>query len=266
MQALCADLAAEQQELMALAEDLSAAQWSTPSDFYGWTAWDEVAHLCFFDRAGLLAATDAESFLADTRMLIVQVNQGQKISAIARAMYGHLDGAALLSHWRKVAAEMLAKLAALDAKARLPWYGPPMSARSFVTARLMETWAHGQDIWDCLGRRRQPAARLKHIAHLGVTTFKWSFNVHRKPLPPVVPYVELAAADGSLWTWGEPSEADFVKGSAEDFCLLVTQRRNLADTALRYQGAAAAQWLNIAQCFAGQPASAPPPGIRVTPQ
>ena len=32
-----------------------------------------------------------------------------------------------------------------------PWYGPSMSARSFVTARLMETWAHGMDVADALG-------------------------------------------------------------------------------------------------------------------
>jgi hypothetical protein len=38
-----------------------------------------------------------------------------------------------------------------------------------------------------------------------------------------------------------------------DFCLLVTQRRHLADTAVVVEGDAARQWISIAQAFAGPP-------------
>ena len=266
MQQETADLHAEQRELMGLARTLSDAQWAQRSHFYGWTPWDEIAHLCFFDQTGLLAATDEEGFARDTQALLAELATGREISAIARARYGHLDGPQLLAHWGPIAERLTAALAERDPRARLPWYGPAMSARSFATARLMETWAHGQDVWDTVGRRRPVGPRLRHIAHIGVTTFGWSFVNRKLPVPTVQPYVELAPPQGGpAWTWGDPASGEFVRGPAEDFCLLVTQRRNLADTALVHTAGSASDWLAIAQCFAGEPASAPPPGLRTTP-
>jgi uncharacterized protein (TIGR03084 family) len=167
-----------------------------------------------------------------------------------------------LVRWRTLHEALVAALAALDPKARLAWYGPPMSARSFATARLMETWAHGQDVWDIVGRQRPQTPRLKHIAHLGATTFKWTFVNRKLDLPAFTPCVELVAPDGSVWTWNEGATEHWVRGSAQDFCLLVTQRRHLDDTAIEYGSAGVKAWLLLAQCFAGPPADAPDSGVR----
>ena len=256
------DLLAEYVELAGLCESLDAAAWQQATAFHGWTPWDEIAHLCYFDETALLATHDAPRFAREAAALSQRSAQGEQISAIARASYGQLDGAALLAHWRPRFQALVAALAALDPKARLPWYGPAMSARSFATARLMETWAHGQDIWDAARRRRPGSARLKHIAHLGVTTFGWTFVNRGLAVPELAPYLALQAPDGSSWTWGDPASAHWVSGSAEDFCLLVTQRRHLADTALRYSDGPVATWLLMAQCFAGPPADGPAAGVR----
>ena len=259
MKVLCAELHDEYVALANLIEGMSAAQWQVVSKFYSWTPFDEISHLLFFDERGLLAATDADAFAADTAQITKQLVKGREISAIARDCYGKLDGATLAAQWRTCFDKLITILSTLDPKARLPWYGPPMSARSFATARMMEVWAHGQDIYDVLGKRRAPTTRLKHIAHIGVTTFGWTFVNRKLPVPVVVPHVVLKGPDGSTWTWGEPSSTDFVSGDAEEFCLVVTQRRNIADTALHF-GGSAAQWLPIAQCFAGPPADPPAPG------
>jgi uncharacterized protein (TIGR03084 family) len=174
-----------------------------------------------------------------------------------------MNGAELLAYWRTRFSGLVEALACLDPKARLPWYGPTMSARSFATARMMETWAHGQDIFDAVPAGRQPTPRLKHIAHIGATTFGWTFANRKLPVPEPTPYIELDAPGNETWTWNDPSEENYVRGSAEDFCLVVTQRRNVADTGLRYAGDAAKNWLSIAQCFAGPPATPPEPGVRV---
>jgi uncharacterized protein (TIGR03084 family) len=261
MKELCADLLAEYEALAALADTMTPAQWRQPTAFYGWTPWDEIAHLCFFDETGLLAATDAKAFAANTRELQQKLDGGIEISAITRERFGHLDGKKLLEYWRRCFRALVQALAALDSKARLPWYGPTMSARSFATARMMETWAHGQDVYDCLAAPRPATDRLRHIAHIGVTTFGWTFVNRKLPVPDAVPYIELRAPGGDVWKWNEPSGTDYVRGSAEDFCLVVTQRRNVRDTALEYAGAASA-WLPIAQCFAGPPADGPTPGVR----
>jgi len=256
------DLLAEYRELAALCETLTPAQWRLRSEFYGWTPWDEIAHLCYFDETALQSVREPERFAVESAALNARCAAGEEISAIAREAYGHLDGPALLAHWRARHEALVEALAPLDPKARLGWYGPPMSARSFATARLMETWAHGQDVWDVVRGRRPASPRLKHIAHLGVTTFGWTF-VNRGLAPPSVsPYVELRAPDGGSWTWGDPGSEHRVSGTAEDFCLLVTQRRHVDDTGLRYSEGPVSDWLHMAQCFAGEPADGPAPGVR----
>lgn len=263
MKDLCTDLQAEYDALAALCATLTPEQWQCKTKFHGWTPWDEIAHLCFFDQTGLLAATDPDAFAADTQALNAELASGKQISQVARERLGHLDGAQLLTLWRERYTALVAALASLDAKARLPWYGPTMSARSFATARLMETWAHGQDVYDGVAVRCPASDRLRHIAHIGVTTFGWTFVNRKLPVPPVTPYIELRAPGGEVWTWNEPSTTDYVRGSAEDFCLTVTQRRHVRDTGLEYAGEGATAWLPIAQCFAGPPADGPAPGARV---
>jgi uncharacterized protein (TIGR03084 family) len=262
MKSTCDDLRAEYRELADFCERLTPEQWRLRTDFYDWTPFDEIAHLCFFDETALKSATNPAAFEQDTAALNRRLGSGEEISAIARSVYGHLDGADLVRHWRSRHDALVDALAQLDPKDRLAWYGPTMSARSFATARLMETWAHGQDIWDAIGVRRPVSGRLRHIAHIGVTTFGWTFVNRSLPVPEVMPHVALRAPDGSHWTWGESSDTDFVRGDAEDFCLVVTQRRHRDDTGLACRGEAARQWMSMAQCFAGPPADGPAPGAR----
>lgn len=262
MKGICRDLRDEYHELIALAGSLTSRQWQLRTAFYDWTPWDEIAHLSYFDETSLRSVTEPEAFAREAKALSGRIAQGEEISAVARAAYAHLDGPALLGYWQPRCERLVEALAQLDPKARLPWYGPPMSARSFAAARLMETWAHGQDLWDVVRRKRPATARLKHIAHIGVMTFGWTFANRGIQVPGQVPGVELAAPDGGTWAWGDASGPDFVRGAAEDFCLLVTQRRHLDDTGLQYSAGAAQQWLSMAQCFAGPPANGPAPGVR----
>lgn len=263
MKEITADLLSEYRALADLCESLTPDQWRQRTDFHGWTPWDEIAHLLFFDETALQSATDPQRFEVDRETLTRELATGEKISSITRRRFGHLDGQALLALWRQRHEALVAALATMDPKARLLWYGPTMSARSFATARLMETWAHGQDIWDMLGRERAPGPGLRHITHLGVTTYGWTFVNRKLPVPQPVPYVELAAPDGDRWTWGVSSDQHFVRGPALDFALLVTQRRHRADTRLQWAGEPAEQWTLLAQCFAGEPANGPAPGTRV---
>lgn len=262
MKESCQDLLAEYRDLASFCETLTPAQWSARSAFYGWTPWDEIAHLCYFDETALQSVAEPQGFARDAAQLNVLMARGEQISVLARQTYGALDGPALVHLWRARHECLVAALVQMDPKARLAWYGPSMSARSFATARLMETWAHGQDIWDLVGRRRPATAGLKHIAHLGVTTFGWTFVNRGLPAPASALYVELTAPGGSAWTWGKADSPHFVRGTAEDFCLVVTQRRHAEDTSLQSSEGAATQWLSMAQCFAGPPADGPAPGLR----
>jgi uncharacterized protein (TIGR03084 family) len=256
MAALTADLAAESADLYEVLAGLGEAEWRRDTPAAGWTVLDQGTHLAYFDETATTAATDPERFRAEAAALTAG---GEDFPDRVAEQFRSLTGAEVLAWLQRARRGYLEVFAALDPSTPLPWYGPPMSAASSVTARLMETWAHGQDVVDALGLTRRPTARLRHVAHLGVRTRDWSFRLRGLPPPEAPVRVELTGPGGEPWTWGPEEAADRVTGTAEDFCLLVTQRRNRADTALTATGAGAATWLDVAQAFAGAPGSGRPP-------
>jgi uncharacterized protein (TIGR03084 family) len=257
MKELCRDLAEEHEALDVIVVDLTENEWDTATPAEPWTIRDEITHLAYFDGAARLAASDAAGFAKHVEELIADMANFEE----NHLKKGRILGApGLMAWWRRERADLLSALEPLDPKQRLPWYGPPMSARSFATARLMETWAHGQDVVDALSVRRTPTDRLRHVAHIGVTTFAWSFMNRQMEVPQAAVRVELTSPSGALWTWGPEDARDRVRGAAEDFCLVVTQRRHVLDTDLTVDGEVARRWMELAQAFAGPPGRGREPG------
>jgi uncharacterized protein (TIGR03084 family) len=249
MTTLLDDLRAESAVFDGMLAPLTEAGYLLATPATGWCIADQVSHLAFFDEAALLATTDPERFRASAAEQIASGAGPDQIAAVYRAT----PGPQLRSWLSTVRGNLLRSFAEMEPARRLPWYGPDMSAASAVTARLMETWAHGQDVADALGISREPTGRLRHIAHLAVAAIGFSFAI-RGLTPPDQPIrVELAAPDGSQWAWGPEGVPDVVRSPALDFCLVVTQRRHPADTALATAGPLARQWIAIAQAFAGPP-------------
>ncbi|WP_280715676.1 TIGR03084 family metal-binding protein [Kitasatospora sp. MAP5-34] len=245
------DLRAESADLDALVADLDLAGLATPTPAPGWTIAHQLAHLAWTDQWSLLAAREPDKFPDAMREAFTAGSD--PIEDGAAEGVGEAP-AALLGRWRAGRADLLDALrAAAAADLRLPWFGPPMKAASMATARIMETWAHGQDVADALGVARVPTARIRQVAHLGVRTMGFAFALHGLALPEAPVRVELTGPAGEAWTWGPEDAADRVSGPALDFCLLVTQRRALDALALHAEGEAALAWLPIAQAFAGPP-------------
>ncbi|MFI6843127.1 TIGR03084 family metal-binding protein [Kitasatospora sp. NBC_00085] len=248
------DLRAESAVLDGLVAGLEPEGWAADTPAQGWTIAHQIAHLAWTDDWTELSARDPEGFGAQTGRVFGELLEVGLDPVDEGAAQGAAEEpAALLTRWRAGRERLLTALAAVPGDVRLPWFGPPMKAPSMATARLMETWAHGQDVADTLGTVREPTARLRHIAHLGVRTMGFAFSLHGLPAPEAPVRVELTAPDGALWAWGPEDATDRVSGPALDFCLLVTQRRHRDDLALTATGATAAAWLPIAQVFAGAP-------------
>jgi uncharacterized protein (TIGR03084 family) len=256
------DLRAEADEFHSLLKTLGDADWSRPTPFLGWTPWDVVAHLHYFDRMAVLALTDAAAFAAQAKELIRAATTGVSGAEYTRRELGSLDANELLGQWHATCCEMSEQLGGADGKRRLPWFGPDMGVRMFTTARHMETWAHAQDVYDLMRASRTHTDRIRNIAVIGVKTFAWSFLNRGLEVPGEPPYVRLVAPSGAVWEWNDPSDESRVAGDALEFCRVVTQGRNIADTALDVVGDTAAQWMAIAQCFAGGPVDPPKPGER----
>ncbi|MGF1428414.1 TIGR03084 family metal-binding protein [Kitasatospora sp. LaBMicrA B282] len=247
------DLAAENAELDGLLAPLHEAHWQLPTPAPGWTIAHQVAHLAWTDDWTLRSVRDPAGFHPAAAELLVGADEFDGIVDAGATAGAQLPPAELLDRWRTGCAAVRAELAAAPPGAKLPWFGPPMKAASMATARLMETWAHAEDVAEALGVTREPTARLRHIAHLGVRTMGFAFAAHGLPVPAGPVRVELTGPDGEEWSWGAAEATDRITGPVLDFCLLVTQRRHPDDLALKVTGPVAVAWLPIAQVFAGPP-------------
>ena len=249
---IVADLRAESDDLDALVAPLPAHRWAEPTPAAGWTIAHQIGHLLWTDRVALTAVTDEAGFAA-----ALEAAQADPIGFVDSAAdeLAAVAPAELLTDWRVTRRRLHEALLTVPDGRKLPWFGPPMSAASMATARLMETWAHGLDVADALGVKRPATERLRSIAHIGFRTRDYAFAVNNLA-PPTEPFlVELRAPGGETWTWGPPDAAQRVTGSAEDFCFMVTQRRPLGALDVTAHGPDARRWLGIAQAFAGPPGS-----------
>ena len=251
--AVLVDFAAESGVLDALVARLPDGAWSRPTPAPGWSIAHQIAHLAWTDAVVIDAAAAAGGDTAAFAALGSAVQSGAITIDAAAAALAALPPAELLERWRDGRRRVAASLRAVSPGARLPWFGPPMSPASMATARIMETWAHGQDVADALGVVREPTDRLRHIAHLAVRTRNFAFRLHRLAPPEEEFRVELAGPAGDIWAWGPEDAAERVTGTAEDFALLATRRRHRDDLALAATGPAAEKWLDIVQAFAGPP-------------
>jgi uncharacterized protein (TIGR03084 family) len=251
LSALAVHLTAETGALVGLLEGCDEAAWSTPTPSPGWSIADQVSHLAFFDDAAITSVREPASFVASRAEAL---DLGTSFCDVVAERYRSMAGAALLSWWRTSRRSMVEAMLEAGPSMRVPWYGPDLSVASAITGRIMETWAHGQDVYDAMAMPHPVTDALYDVARLCARTRANSFLTHGLEVPPGDVEVVLAAPDGSTWRFGDPA-AEAVRGDAVEFCLVATQRRNLADTSLVAEGDSAAAWLVIAQAFAGPPGS-----------
>jgi uncharacterized protein (TIGR03084 family) len=238
---------------------LSDAEFETPTQFKHWTINNIIRHLHVWNIAADLALSDEAAFGEFVAKMMAGVRGGRLPDFEAEYLEG-LFGHALVAAWTTQYRAMTPRFAAADPKHRVKWVGPDMSVISSITARLMETWSHGQAIYDVLGVQRIDTDRIGNIVRLGVNTYGFTWNNRRVEPPGPMPRLRVTAPSGTIWEYGEG--ADLIEGKAAEFCQVVTQCRNIADTSLEVTGAVAHQWMAVAQCFAGPPQDPPAPGVR----
>jgi uncharacterized protein (TIGR03084 family) len=256
LRSLLDDLAAEGDQLRAAVERLGPDGWTRTTPAPGWTVATQVAHLLWTDEVAVLAAHSHEGHEAKQAwddVVLAAINDPMGYVDKGAFEVAELPRDDVLTRWAAGRDGLRHALTTLPAGRKMPWFGPPMSAASMATARFMETWAHALDVYDAAGERPEPTDRIRPVEHLGVRTRNFAYSVHQEEPPDQEFRVELTAPSGELWTWGPADAAQKVTGSAYDFCLLVTQRVNRADTGLVAVGDDAEHWLGIAQAFAGPP-------------
>ena len=258
------DYLAEVDELSNLLRDQLESIFLKKTLFKSWTVNDVIGHLYMFDLAALKSLQNEDEFAKIYSNVSSHLDQGMSLLESQYPFLNELSGKNLFERWYGNSRKLGAAFAHADPSVRLKWFGPEMSAKSSITARQMETWAHGQEIFDALGVTRTAHDRIKNICHLGVATFGWSFTNRGLKVPDHTPYVRLISPSGKIWEWGDSGSSSSINGNASEFAEVVTQVRNVQDTKLKSEGAIAKNWMKIAQCFAGQPENPPPKGSRFT--
>ncbi|MCZ7525378.1 MAG: TIGR03084 family metal-binding protein [Acidimicrobiia bacterium] len=261
MAALVEDLTAEEQALDDLVAGLPDEDWERPTPSPGWAVRDQIGHLSFSEHLAAMAAADPEAFGARLSEALADLPAFERRT---KEEFHAGSPAELLERWREQRRATVDAVLAHDPKDRIPWVASAMSPRSFLTARLMETWAHGQHVRDGLGLPPSESPRLRQVADLGVRTRRFSFTNRGMEPPEGEVRVELTAPDGEVWAWGPEDAPDRITGPAVDFCLVVTQARHVDDTRLETEGEGATEWMRHAQVFAGPPTQGPPPGGRTS--
>ncbi len=264
MRDLARDFREESDALHALVSPLSDKDLEQVTGFKGWTINTVIQHLHVWNLAAEMSLKGDGSFERYYAGLAKHLEGGGKMSGFEREWIRGLSGRALVEAWRQGFVGTAERFAGADPAGRVKWAGPDMSVRSSLTARLMETWAHGQEVYDVLGAVRKNGDRIRNIVVLGNNTYGWTFKVRGEAAPEPRPHLKLTAPSGEVWLYNDPSATEVIEGAADEFCQVVTQVRNIADTQLKVTGANAKNWMSKAQCFAGAAEPPPPPGTRRT--
>lgn len=256
------DFKTECDSIASILDGKTEADFAKETLFKNWTVNDIIGHLHLWNIAADQTLSEPDKFQAFIKMAMGGLMSGRTHAQLQNEYFGGMTALERYETWKAYYPSMADRFAAEDPEDRVKWAGPDMSVKSCIIARQMEHWSHAQAIFDVFGLERENTDRLKNVAHIGVTTYSWSFKV--KGLEPILPkpYVRLTAPSGAMWEWNEPQEDNKVEGAATEFSQIVTQCRNIADTGLETTGEAATKWMKIAQCFAGGPETPPAKGVR----
>lgn len=242
---LLADLEAEHRELYDVVAAISPDDWLTPTPAWGWDVRDTIAHLADTDELAIGTATGGDYAL---NTVAAQTASAEDLTFQGVRRGRKLPGAEVAAWWARTSAAIRATLAALPADTRVPW-GIGMRTPSFVTARMMETWAHGLDVRAALGVPAPDSDRLAHVAWLSTRALPYAFTVAGREMPTAPLRVELVLPSGAMWTYGPEDAADRIAGSAGEYCRVFVQRRSRADTNLEIQGDAAEAAIAVARAY-----------------
>ena len=260
MREILSDLVAEEQHLDQYLQGLRKRGWKSMTPSGRWTVQDTVSHLAYVES--FAAEVLAEGIERLERESIGDVDEWTEIGVAQGRDQRHQE---VIEWWRHGRADVVDALSRMEADDRVPWLYGDMSARSFATMRLMETWAHGLDIKAATLGRMTPlpeedleededdpladTTRMRHIAWLGQRSLPFAFKQAGESFPAQGIRIELMGPKYATWRFGPEDTDQVIKGMAGDWCRVVVLRQKGADTGLKAVGEHAEIALEIARAY-----------------
>lgn len=242
MREILSDLVAEQQFLDQSLQRIPIKNWDRPTPAGKWTVRDTISHLADF------AELAADALQKGDR--VKEWQQAGDLDALRqRAVVRgrQMRPQDVIEWWRGGRAKVVEPLSHMSGDDRVEWIGGSMSARTFATFRLMETWAHGLDIYKALSIEVEDTPRIRHVCWLGWKTLPYAFKAAGLDYTPI--RVEVIGPGYSKWVYGPEDAEDLVKGPASDWARIVVRRVPAKKTGLKVTGETAAKALEVAQAY-----------------
>lgn len=239
------DLAHEQEDLQALCARLDEHEWLTPTPARGWDVRDTIAHLADTDEIAIDTIDDGPRSL-NRFVTLLASSKDVTLWGVLRGR--RRPGTEVMTWWERTSALERDRLRGLQTS-RIPW-GIGMGRPAFVTARLMETWAHGLDVRTAVGAPTVDTDRLRHVAFLATRALPYAFSFAGRAVPAAPLRVELDLPSGAQWTHGPADAPDRITGPVGEYCRVFVQRLPVADASgLVATGAGAVEALDVARAF-----------------
>jgi uncharacterized protein (TIGR03084 family) len=240
------ELAAEQADLHARVRDLTPDQWLAPTPARLWDVRDTIGHLADSDEMAYDTITGGPYTL---NAVAARAASGDDVTFQGVMRGRKRAGREVLAWWDRAAGATREALAGLDPDTRLPW-GIGMKATSLVSARLMETWAHGLDVAAALGVEARDTDRLAHVAWLATRALPYAYSVADRTPPAGELRVELTLPSGNDWAYGPNDAPNRITGPASEYCRVFVQRLDAdAATHLVVEGEVATSALDVARAY-----------------
>lgn len=242
MRDILSDLVAEQQFLDQSLQRIPIKIWDMVTPSKPWTVRDTIAHLADFEELA------ADTIAGGTR--IQRWRNASDLDALRKEAIKKGRGMRpqdVIEWWRGGRAKVVEPLSHMGAESRIGWIDGDMSARTFATYRLVETWAHGLDIYATLGLEVEDTTRIRHVCWLGWKTLPHAFKEAGEDYEPV--RVEVIGPGYAKWVYGPAETNQVIKGSASDWARVAVRRTKLAATHLKYEGEYARKALQVAKAY-----------------
>jgi uncharacterized protein (TIGR03084 family) len=239
---ILSDLVAEQQFLDQFLQRISLKDWDRPTPAKGWTIRDQISHLA-----------DSEEFTAKVIAGTADLSRWESATNLDELRQeAVLKGRKMrpqdvIEWWRAGRAKVIEPLSHMDQGERVEWIGGSISAKTLATSRLMETWAHGLDIYAAMEAEVEDTPRIRHVCWLGWKTLPYAFKAAGEDYTPV--RVEVIGPGYAKWVYGPEDAENLIKGSAGDWARLVVRRRTFEQTRLKVTGEAAQVAVKVAKAY-----------------
>jgi uncharacterized protein (TIGR03084 family) len=241
---ILSDLVAEQQFLdQFLQRELkSIKDWDRPTQAKGWTIRDTISHLADYEE--LAASVINNNGILEKYRSAPDLDKVRQEAVLKGRKMRPQD---VIEWWRGGRAKVVEPLSHMTAQDRVEWLAGSMSAQTLATTRLMETWAHGLDIYAAMKVEVEDTARIRHICWLGWKSLPYSFKLANQDYTPV--RVEVIGPGYAKWVYGPADAEHVVKGSASDWARLAVRRIAPEKTRLKTSGEAAEIAVQVVRAY-----------------